>query len=87
MPNTLIESMYYKLAVIGTKIPGVQYFIKHKKNGLLINNNNEKDLIKNLNLLINNKKIRANLGENAQKTILKKGNPKYFQKKWIEILK
>ena len=87
MPNTLIESMYYKLAIIGTRIPGIQYFIRHKQNGLLINNNNENDLIKNLNLLINNKKIRIILGSNAQKTIIKKGNKKHFQEAWIKILK
>ena len=79
--------MYYKLAIIGTRIPGIQYFIRHKQNGLLINNNNENNLIKNLNLLINNKKIRIILGSNAQKTIIKKGNKKHFQEAWIKILK
>ena len=48
---------------------------------------NENDLIKNLNLLINNKKIRIILGSNAQKTIIKKGNKKHFQEAWIKILK
>tara|TARA_B100000686_G_scaffold348368_1_gene439258 strand:- start:4218 stop:5294 length:1077 start_codon:yes stop_codon:yes gene_type:complete len=87
MPNTLIESMYYKLAIIGTKIPGVQYLIKNRKNGLLINSNDEKELTKNINLLLDNKKLRNKLGLNAQKTILKKGNPNLFQNKWLKILK
>ena len=87
MPNTLIESMYYRLAIIGSNIPGIKYYIKHNKNGLLIDNQREDHLIKSLNLLINNKKLRDQLGSNAKKYLIQKANPNFFFNKWLKILK
>lgn len=87
MPNSLIESMYYRLAIIGSNIPGIRYYIKHYKNGLLIDNQREDDLIKNLNLLINKKRLRDELGSNAKKYLIKKANPSFFFNKWLRILK
>ena len=87
MPNALIEAMNYKLAVIGTKIPGIKFFIKNKINGLLFGINKEKELIKNINLLIENKKMRKILGNNAFKDVQKLANPNIFLNKWLSHLK
>ena len=87
MPNSLIEAMNYKLAVIGTRIPGINFFIKNKINGLLFEVNNEKELTKHINFLIKNKTIRRNLGNKAFKYVNKLANPNEFINRWLNHLK
>lgn len=87
MPNALIEAMNSKLAVIGTRIPGIKFFIKNKINGLLFGVNNEKELTKHINFLIKNKTIRRNLGNKAFKDVNKLANPNVFINRWLNHIK
>ena len=86
MPNALIESMYFKSAVIGASIPGVKYFIKNKYNGLIFKNNKEEELTKCINYLIKNNKKRTQFSMNAYNCLKKRAKAEVFYKSWINLL-
>ena len=71
MPNVIIEAMQSKTAIIGSNILGIKYFIKNKLNGIIFKNNDENSLIKKINLLVNNSKLRDKLAQNGKNSINK----------------
>ena len=71
MPNVIIEAMQSKTAIIGSNILGIKYFIKNKLNGIIFKNNDENSLIKMINLLVNNSKLRDKLAQNGKNSINK----------------
>ena len=76
MPNALIEAMAMGLACISTNFPSgaAEYLINDKINGLLVPVGGQKELEESLELLIKDKVLRNNMGENAIKVrdLLKK---------------
>ena len=87
MPNVLLEAMSSSLPVITTNsTEALKTFIINNKNGIIIPKNNQKELTKNIELLLENKEIRDNLGKKAIK-IKDLYNEKNIIKKWESILK
>lgn len=86
MPNALMEAMALGLPCISTDCPcgGPKFLIKHKENGLLTKIDS-KDLEKNLELLITNKKLRDKISKNAIK-IIDDLNPDKINKKWHQYI-
>ena len=70
-PIGLLEAMAMCKPVIATKVDGSAEIIEHKKNGLLIEPQNKQILADAMLELVNNKKLRANLGAAARQTIVK----------------
>lgn len=69
MPNSLMEAMAMGFPVVSTDTPsgGARSLIKNKENGLLVRANDDKQLAKALNYLIENENVKKWLGENATK--------------------
>jgi len=65
------EAMAVGLPVITTRVGRLKEYIKPNKNGLFFPEKNSYVLKKKLELLINNEKLRNQLGINARKTIIK----------------
>lgn len=87
MPNVLLEAMSVSLPVITTNsTEALKTFIINNKNGIIIPKNNQKELTKNIELLLENKEIRDNLGKEAIK-IKDLYNEKNIIKKWDKIIK
>lgn len=76
-----LESLFSGTPVLSFKYLALNEFVKHKKNGFLINDINEKEI---LNFVMWHKK--KNLEKNQiRKSVLKKFNSKVISKKWKSI--
>ncbi|MEM8524709.1 MAG: glycosyltransferase family 4 protein [Bacteroidota bacterium] len=65
-PTVVLEAMYLGKAVIATNVAGVPEQIEHEEQGLLIEPSNVEVLTHSLSRLINDPKLRAELGRKAQ---------------------
>jgi len=71
MPNALMEAMYFGLPCVSTDCPnGPSDLIKNHENGILVPVDDQEALTKNMDLLIQNKHMRATLGAKAKKTAI-----------------
>lgn len=87
MPNSLIEAMCMGFPVISSDCPsgGPKELIIHGENGLLFKNNDEKDLVKQLRLVLNDEIKKEKLGKNALK-LNNELNEEIIVKKWINLV-
>lgn len=69
-PKTLLEAMACGRAVIGSNVSGINDIIVMNHNGLLCETNSN-SIAKSIQLLINNKELRNNLGKNAREYVEK----------------
>jgi len=71
-PNSLLEAMSIGMPCISSNcLTGPKEIIDHNKNGILFENNNSIDLCKSMIKLIQNPKLREELGKNAREKIRK----------------
>lgn len=68
-PNSLIEAMAMKLAVISTNITGIPEIVENGVSGILIPPNDEVKLAEAMIELIGNDNLRKRLGINARKRV------------------
>ena len=87
MPNALMEAMALGLPCVSTNCPigGPKYLINNKKNGILVNTNDNKELTQAINFLIENDSIARNIGYNANK-ICKELNPHKIYSEWEQYI-
>jgi glycosyltransferase involved in cell wall biosynthesis len=71
-PTTIAEAMLYKLPVICSEFCGNSHFIENEVNGIVYKDNSAKELSKAISWFIQNQKIAKEMGNNANKYILKK---------------
>lgn len=69
LPTVLLEAMSCGLPVVATSVSGNLDVIKSGKNGILVHPKNPKELARNISVLLDNDKMRKELGKNARKTI------------------
>lgn len=67
MPNILLEAMAKGLPVITTNSSEAIQTIINNKNGIIVKKNNEKDMVKNIEYLLENKEIRQKISKEASK--------------------
>lgn len=69
MPNALMEAMALGLPVISTDCPcgGPRFLIQNNENGILVENENIKELENAMEKLLENQDFASKLGENANK--------------------
>jgi glycosyltransferase involved in cell wall biosynthesis len=72
LPGVLLEAMSCGLPIIATDVRGNRDLISHKENGLLIPIQDSKKMAETISILLENKKLREQLGKNARKTIVEK---------------
>jgi len=65
-----MEAMSCGIAVVSTPVGYIKDYIKDSYNGFFFNKKNPYELSKKLAVLLDDKKLRANIGENARKTII-----------------
>lgn len=68
-PNALIEAMAMRIPVISTNITGIPEIVEDGISGILVPPNDEYALTQAIIKLINNDKLRRDLGENARKKV------------------
>lgn len=67
MPNALIEAMCLGLPCVSTKVSGATDLIQHEINGMLVEIDDQVGFAENLNTLIENKDLSAEIALNATK--------------------
>lgn len=65
-----MEAMSCSIAVVSTPVGYIKDYIKDGYNGFFFGKQNSYELSKKLSVLLDNKKLRIKLGENARKTII-----------------
>jgi len=84
-PNVLIEAMAYKCAVVSYDcLYGPSEIIENNKNGILVNN--KQQLKESIELLIENKKLREKLANEAIK-VREKYSIEKIAKEWENVIK
>ena len=88
MPNALMEALTIGLPCISTDCPcgGSRELIDNNKNGILVDNNNEKELSDAIIELIGDRKKCEKLSEEAKKS-MKQFSVERISKKWLEYIK
>lgn len=87
MPMVLIEALACGTPVIAFDCPtGPNEIIKHKENGLLIENQNIDEFVEGMNIMIKDKILYNKCKENAEKSI-ERFSLKIIGKEWMELMK
>jgi len=68
-PICLLEAMSAELGVIGTNVGGIPEMVTHKENGLIIRPKNTNDIVDSVVKLIEDDKLKKELGRNARQTV------------------
>jgi L-malate glycosyltransferase len=90
LPIVVMDMMARAKVVLSTAVDGIPDFIETNKNGILIEEINNEDVIKQhaikaLNNLISNRNILESLGVNARITASQKFSREVFEKKYLKI--
>ena len=83
----LIQGMSYGLPIIAADVKNFSNEIEEGKTGMLFEDGNVGMLTEKIKLLVENRLLRRQLGENAKDHITKEHNPKYVLKKVVQIYK
>lgn len=87
LPMVLLEAMQHGLPCIAYETDsGVNDIIKNNKNGFVIKNRNQNKYIKNLNMILSNKKLKNNMKKESL-NIIEKFSKEEILKIWFKILK
>lgn len=70
LSQSLLEAMALEVPVIATSAPGNRELIKHGENGFLFTDNNIEELADQIQLLLDNEKLRARFIKNGKRTAL-----------------
>ncbi len=85
-PNAIIESFACQTPVISYNCQsGPKEVIEHKKNGLLVENQNLDELIKAMNLMIEDENLYQICSANTKSSV-QKFSIEYITQQWLEIL-
>lgn len=83
--NVLKEAMSMEVPVITSDISGIKELINHRKNGILVEEKNVKDLTLAIKELLSNSDLRESLAKEGRKTIIDNFNVKIEAKKLEKI--
>lgn len=85
-PNSLMEAMISKCAIISTNVGSIPDLIQHAENGLLYNPGDINKLKEHLDALISNIELRKKLSHNAFETIINNNSIDFAVQKLKTIL-
>ncbi len=82
-----VEAMLQGKPVIGVKGEGIEDVIIHNENGFLIKPKDVEDIVKIIDLLMENQNIINFIGENAKKTVIENFTWENSAKKIVKLYK
>jgi len=86
-PNAILESFACEVPVVSYDCPtGPKEIIEHRKNGLLVENQNVKKLTQAMNLMIENEDLYTICQSNTLETALR-FSPELIGKQWLQLMK
>jgi glycosyltransferase involved in cell wall biosynthesis len=85
MPSALLEAMACALPPVATAVGGIPEVIQNHKNGLLVPPANHKLLAENIVELLENDRLRVELGTHARSTVLRKFDIDKIIPRYIDV--
>jgi glycosyltransferase involved in cell wall biosynthesis len=85
-PLIAIESFQYRVPVIASDVGGIPEIVKNEVNGLLFKNNNQYDLFKKMEYVINNKNIIQHLSKNCAIPREVNDDIKWHRERYLSLL-
>ena len=82
-----MEAMASGCACVASDVGGIKFLIEHNETGLLFRKGDKKGLIDNINQLVTDNNLRANLGNNAKEKIRVDFNLNNLIKNWNNLFK
>lgn len=86
-PLVLLEAMQYGLPIVTTEEGGIADIVKDGENGLICKKNNPKDLAEIIRLLLSDRSLRIQMGQNGFEKFKDQFTVEVFEKRLTEILK
>jgi len=85
-PISVIEAMALGLPVVSTNVGGIPYLLKHRENGLLVDDSDVYAMTTAITEIFNNEILREKIAINAR-NIVESFDWSGIKQKWFEILK
>jgi len=85
-PLTLLEAQLMKKPVIASKVGGVPEFLKDKSTGFLVQQNNSKQIIDQINFLLNDKKTASKMANEGYEFVSNNFNWNVIGKSFYKIV-
>ena len=85
VPQSILEAFYLKIPVIATNVGGVHELVSNNKTGLLVTPNNSKELLENINYLLNDIDLCNRLANNAHEFVMKNFSWEVLLPKYIKL--
>ena len=85
VPQSILEAFYLKIPVIATDVGGVHEIISNNKTGLLVTPNNSKELLENINYLLNDIDLCNRLANNAHEFVMKNFSWEVLLPKYVKL--
>jgi len=85
VPQSILEAFYLKIPVIATDVGGVHEIVSNNKTGLLVTPNNSKELLENINYLLNDIDLCNRLTNNAHEFVMKNFSWEVLLPKYLKL--
>ena len=85
MPRTLLESSAMGKAIVTTDAVGCREVVEDNKNGFLVPIKNYKELVKKIEILIDNQNLREKFGKYGRIKAKKEFDIKVVVRKYMEV--
>ena len=85
VPQSILEAFYLKIPVIATDVGGVHELVSNNKTGLLVTPNNSKELLENINYLLNDIDLCNRLANNAHEFVMKNFSWEVLLPKYLKL--
>jgi glycosyltransferase involved in cell wall biosynthesis len=85
VPQSILEAFYLKIPVIATDVGGVHEIVSNNKTGLLVTPNNSKELLENINYLLNDIDLCNRLANNAHEFVMKNFSWEVLLPKYVKL--
>lgn len=86
MPVSVVEAMALGLLVVSTNVGGLPYLIEDGKDGVLVNMNDEKEMVKAIEALLENPALSKKISQNARQKA-KGFSWEVLKERWLSVLK
>ena len=86
LPVSIIEAMALGFPIISTNVGGINYLLKDRQNGLLVDDNDVHGMVERIYNLIEDQELSSQLSNNARKTSMEYAWNK-IEPKWTKIIR